>query len=348
MAYGAVLHDSYKVSWALLSKLSLSDLNEAYHFMQLNKPSLLIHTMRGLGNRLRALTSAMVVAKETKRELNVIWEKDEHCLAGLDQLFQNKFNVISELKPWLLQLPNVDVYNYMPSEGGKLVQQLGLALKYYLLGLKGQYLNMSSPNHVYVRSAVVLNHTSTNWNLECKALRTLTTNIKTLSITNDFLKANSLLNISVAVGLHIRTQQPEQEPIKLAPNTYTSSDYALLKQYRGYSNTSIFLKVIEKILEQRPATQFFVAIDEEKELQLLADKYGDKIFSLKRNCNGNRDIDCLYYALADVQLLAKTQFFVSSFWSSFSELAARFGGKTIGQPSIALDMIAKNETPWKY
>ena len=48
---------------------------------------LIVHLQYGLGNRLRALASAMAVAAASNRPLAVIWPRDAHCNASFHQLF---------------------------------------------------------------------------------------------------------------------------------------------------------------------------------------------------------------------------------------------------------------------
>lgn len=294
---------------------------------------------------MRALSSAAVIAQATNRELVVIWDEDEHCSAPITALFQNKFSVWG-FRPWILKLPNfVDVYNYMPNEGGTVADCNHYLYNHinFLQGLKGQALNTSSTKHIYVRSAFVLNHTASNWKSETTLIRGYIPSKPVLKIMQSFTMANPGFNIHHAVGLHIRMQQPEQEPIKLTPSTYTSSDISLIQKYRGLSNITAFTMAMDIVLAANSSTKFYVAIDEEENIVSLVNKYGqNKILFLKRDCGGARDAKCLQYALADVLLLAKTQYFISSWWSSFSELVSRFGGKNLGAVTTVLDMLTKN------
>ena len=49
---------------------------------------LVVQTMHGLGNRLRALCSAFVMAKTLGRRLAIVWEPDIHCNVSFHQLFE--------------------------------------------------------------------------------------------------------------------------------------------------------------------------------------------------------------------------------------------------------------------
>ena len=55
------------------------------------KLNLYIEPKNGLGNRLRALASAYVIAKNTNRKLIVVWLKDEHCEADFFDLFDKNY-----------------------------------------------------------------------------------------------------------------------------------------------------------------------------------------------------------------------------------------------------------------
>lgn len=57
----------------------------------------IVYSTSGLGNRLRSLASAAVIAEETGRRLRVYWDNiiPNGCLAKLEDLFENKFEEIS-------------------------------------------------------------------------------------------------------------------------------------------------------------------------------------------------------------------------------------------------------------
>ncbi|KAI0563559.1 Galactosyltransferase [Gracilaria domingensis] len=88
---------------------------------------LFAHVMHGLGNRLRALGSAMAFANATDRELVLIWDKDAHIAAEFSELLEaDDMLVLTRFKPkwpsrgyeqWGASWRLLDKYNYMEMEG---------------------------------------------------------------------------------------------------------------------------------------------------------------------------------------------------------------------------------------
>lgn len=75
----------------------------------------------GLGNRLRAVASAMSVAAAARRPLLVIWEPDAHVNCSLHSLLAEPlpFAVLEEPLPiGALPADRFQAFNYMPGEAG--------------------------------------------------------------------------------------------------------------------------------------------------------------------------------------------------------------------------------------
>ena len=83
-------------------------------------PVFIIHVQHGLGNRLRALASAMILARKSSRHLKIVWPIDHHCGVSFGDLFEtNGFDVYEEINLKEVSLrKHFDVYNYMEREMG--------------------------------------------------------------------------------------------------------------------------------------------------------------------------------------------------------------------------------------
>lgn len=76
----------------------------------------------GLGNRMRAMASALMLAQRSKRRLRIVWEENEHCEAGYLDLFDVPPNVeiASHLnrKAFVAASGNFISYDYMRKDKG--------------------------------------------------------------------------------------------------------------------------------------------------------------------------------------------------------------------------------------
>ena len=83
---------------------------------------ILVDAKNGLGNRLRALASAMSVAAAIGRPLVLIWTPDLHCNCSYTSMFASPLPFAlceSELDSTRLQVRDFQLYNYMRPEPGK-------------------------------------------------------------------------------------------------------------------------------------------------------------------------------------------------------------------------------------
>ena len=165
------------------------------HHNQVQTPVVIVDPRNGLGNRLRAIASAMAVAAYLRRPLVVAWESDSHCSCSLRMLFEEPFPfILLEDRPLasdgtprapaaVLDRAAFRVYNYMRFEEG---------------GAKGEAIDDRDARHIYFRSAFQMNHvaagtwTTAAWYLTHALL-------PTPSIAKQVITARWM------TGVHIRT-----------------------------------------------------------------------------------------------------------------------------------------------
>jgi hypothetical protein len=272
------------------------------------KKHLYICVKNGLGNRLRALSSAFCIAKASNRTLVVIWIPDLHCFATFSDLFKPIPDVIVlNEEPTLI---NCDVYDQTGYSEADI---------YDYAKDKDVYINDESLNDIYVSSACVLKNKHTNWNKESKFLQSLVvipeiqTSIDTFS--ND---------ISSMIGVHIRMSQPNTEHDDIS-NYPTHVKVSAIK-WRSASHWKVFFVEMNKIVLQTPNQKFFVCCDNETahhEMSKLKNVvfYPEKLY--------DRSKHQIQLALIEVILLSKTKSLMGSNWSTFTELAKRFGNSHV-------------------
>lgn len=289
-----------------------------------SKRAFFVHAQYGLGNRLRALGSAMAVAKVTGRVLVLIWEKDVHLNCEFSDLFANELITMSKLNmEWPPNsggrrgdpaLRTVDFYNFMRS-GGKHIHN---PLK--------QLVNPRSGRHVYVKTAYVvrssfvpriISTSSPHW----KTMReSLVPNVEIMTLVND----PGFVNIRGMVGVHIRSRTIENDIKGVNEESYGNGSRTT-DHWRRLTGLKTFEK---KIMRLSLRYKFFVAADAREVIESLEKKFGShRIFSLPRDQDCvTRDVECAKLALADILLLSKTPTLLGSNWSSFTEGAVRLSG----------------------
>ena len=90
-----------------------------------------------------------------------------------------------------------------------------------------------------------------------------------------------------------------------------------------FSTDKDFMNEMDTILEEDPDTYFFVATDSKETKDTFRARYGAKIITRdidyeRDNSSGIKD------ALVDILQLSQTRMILGSYWSSFSDIAARY------------------------
>ncbi|KAI0561166.1 hypothetical protein FGB62_91g127 [Gracilaria domingensis] len=307
---------------------SMSDASQRKLLRELDrsksKRAFFIHAQYGLGNRLRALGSAMAISKETGRVLVLIWEPDVHLNCRFSDLFANDMVILEKLNMnWPPGDANtkdhamrtVDFYNFMRFNGKHIHNPLT------------ELVNPRIGRHVYVKSAYVvrssftpriISTTSKYW----KTMRdALVPNAEIMYLVND----PSFINIKGMVGVHIRSRTIEND-IKGVSEEFYGNGSRVTDHWRRITGLKTFEN---KIMRLSLRYRFFVAADTREAIRELERKFGShRIFSIPRDQDCvTRDVECAKLALADILLLSKVPTLLGSHWSSFTEGAVRLSGK---------------------
>lgn len=329
MALGQRLANDYQIPWDIMETMSvdmkrmlLTRLNGRMQNRASTQPArvLFVHLMHGLGNRLRALGSAMSFAKETDRELVVIWETDAHIAAKFSDLFRDELVVMREFKPkwpfrdydkWDKAWLSFEFFNYMEMEGHGAV--------------KGQWIVDQPDKHFYFKSAYVMEADSrlTDWNRDNAMLRSL----QPVQEVVEMITGHENEALENMIGIHIRDRTLDRD-IK---NVNFETEYGVaaskeMEYWRRKSSYRTFVEEMHVLVSKEASLRFYVATDTVEVIPKLQAEFPGRISFTQRNCDG-RDGHCVRFALVDIICLSKTKKLIGSNWSSFTEAASRFGGK---------------------
>lgn len=289
-----------------------------------SKRALFIHTQYGLGNRLRALGSAMAIAKVTGRVLVLIWEPDVHLDCRFNDLFVNEYVIIEKFvmnwppsgtatKDHAMQ--TVDFYNFMRNEGAGRHNPVK------------DLVNPSNGRHVYVKSAYVLRSRFTpriistrsgHWKIMREEL---VPQVEIMMLVLDPMFAN----IKNMIGVHIRARTIEND-IKGVDHEFYGQASRTTDHWRKRTGLKTFEN---KIMRLNTKYNFFVAADTKESIYELEKRFGaHRFLSVPRDGDCvTRDVECAKLALVDILLLSRVSTLLGSHWSSFSEGAVRLSGR---------------------
>lgn len=350
-ALGRRLHDTYGIPWDIIASLDIrpkeillrrmmrrSENRERAKRAEMDAAGrtddmvdvdaiptpriLLCHCMHGLGNRLRALASCMSFAKETSRELVVLWEPDSHIEARFSDMFKTQLVVLEKFTvKWPFKVveeyddawANFKFHNYMEMEGEGAV--------------KGEIITDIPAKHMYYKGAYIMdvdNSEWTNWDKDNAMLRMLEP-VDEVSAMVKALESRGLGSGNM-IGLHVRNRTLDKD-IKNVDFVKEYGDEATqtMDMWRQKSGVHNFMTLMDSLIKGNNGVRFFVATDTYEVIGELEAMYGERVFAFKRSCD-DRDGQCVKFALADLYALSKCKKLYGSNWSSFTEAAMRLGG----------------------
>lgn len=267
-----------------------------------SRPKLYIDVQHGLCNRLRAMASAAVLARASRRELVVIWRADHHCGCRLSDLFDYPGPVIEDDRADQIRRQSARVYNYMEIEEG------------------AQYLEEITPREIkgdiYIRSAYSLISPQANFEAEQPFLKSLIPARPVQDLVDSVPHPSDLaLHIRKATGPgfdHLAHESPDNWP---------EERHQELIHWRAQSQPERFIQRLDQLMDAG-AESFFLAADHPDTYAQFSERYGARMRHLPRGLY-DRSARQLQYALADLLLLTFADKLLASTWSSFSDMAQR-------------------------
>jgi hypothetical protein len=275
-----------------------------------------VHTQYGLGNRLRALGSALALAEETSRVLVVVWVADIHLECEFDDLFVNDDLIVmrklsgliwppTEIRPYDRALSSIDFYNMMKLDGAN-----GTAPVHDNLLVNA---DPREGRHMYVKTAYVvksifvpriLKFSSPYWARLREMLNPVVAVAKLISHPD-------LAGVRDCVGVHIRGRTLENDIAGLNRSAY-GTGASRTDRWRRRTRVETFAAKMRRFPSRY---RYFVAADTQDAIDTLRAEFGAaRILSVQVNAGScdSRSVDCVRLALADILLLAKAKALLGS------------------------------------
>ena len=284
----------------------------------------------GLANRMRAIDSCLMLAKQNQVSLVVLWEKNDGLNCPFDQLFTKP--TAFELRELSNPFQKILYHSKPTTEDNNPIIRLSkqLAVK-YLKAIKGvgcfvyhtELAKQMEPileadphislirydEEMYSQSESLVEEMSTtsSYITNCYRIIKQTSNYDSFtpidSIKEQIQKVSN--QFSNTIGLHIRR-----------------TDHVKSIQSSGLEK---FEKVIQEHIIKDETTTFFLATDSEEVKKSLKEKFGSKI--LTANLELTRDSnEGIKGAVIDMFCLARTKKIYGSYFSTFSQVAAAISG----------------------
>lgn len=262
-----------------------------------------LEAVGGLGNRMRALDSAIGFCNKYDKELHLVWPFFKGLNCPFDSLFERPDAVVSISSP----------SEYSKS---KLVRNIKVSRR----KIARSFYRFFYDKVIFKKQVYTLLEQDFNFDdlarFEDIRLQTDQRFFQAGDPFSDFRPVSRLaaeiekyteqFSASNTVGIHIRR---------------TDHVWAI-----RHSPTEKFIELMYGELDGDPATRFFLATDSPEEEMALSAVFGDKIITYGKSSLDRESVAGIQDALVDMYLLAGTNKIIGSFTSSFSEVASEIGG----------------------
>lgn len=254
----------------------------------------------GIGNRIRTLSSVLELSERNHEKIVIIWERNAAFNARFEDVFKTPnavclvLNIFcpgraSRFLFWILNLLH---FNTFPEKQFRKTDLNTIALE-----RKGKENSL-----LFIRSCHDAINSSKNYS-----------NLIGFSLIMMEKAKNQLKSKHKhgrLIGIHIR-RGDNTESIKHSP-------------------TEIFQKEIRRILASTPDAVFFIASDNEETRSTLISEFGNTVIICQDKTNFNRgSTSGSISSVIDLITLSLCDEIIGSYYSSFSEVAARMGNKPI-------------------
>jgi len=245
---------------------------------------LIIQPIGGLCNRMRAINSAWMLAKERGDKLLVIWNVNHELGCPYEKLFKPHpaFQVINIHSKWNIRKLFLQFTSqFVSNDEIRTHKGDGLLDEAFRKGL-GKKVYIATEEHFY-------------------PCHTYDLFVPTDEIISRIKEMTSKFGAN-AVGVHIRR---------------TDNKPAI-----GKSSTDAFLTSMKAELAAHPDTMFYLATDDLSEEAVLREAFPDKILSNQNRDLSRDSVNGIQDAMIDLYSLAATNKIIGSFFSSFTDIAA--------------------------
>lgn len=265
------------------------------------KPRLIIDAKYGLGNRLRAITSAAMLADLSERELIIRWQRDDHCDGDFHTLFDYD--------------GPVDSSDDTP-EGAEVIDLMDKSFRDHFV----PDVYFDSRGDLLVKSAFRLGFQDYRGQNEDQMMRGLRPTAEILDMVNSVRNPNDIsAHVRMAGGAALDTHGD-------VAGDWSKQEDDTTRRARDRSHYGYFLKRIDELAKEGRGSSIFLASDSAKAYEVFTERYGDKVSWLPRTVYDRSEMQ-LKYALADIILLSRSKILLGSGWSSFTEVAHGLANK---------------------
>lgn len=252
----------------------------------------------GLCNRMRAIASAVYIAKYLDLPLLILWNKYK----GLNAMFSDLFEPIN-IKSISLEETNKWKYS---------------------INFKRDYL---------LRKILLLNYKQILYNINVWEGDKVFNKIKTCNGKLLFISCSQMSKMYALNKLFVPTYDIKKILDKIT-NNFTPNTIGI--HVRRTDNTmSIkgsplegFIKIIDNEIINNNNVSFYLASDDEQVKEFIKNKYGDRIFSYSMELTRD-SLDGMKMAVAELFALSRTSKIIGSYYSSYSQIAAELGNIAI-------------------
>mmetsp|Transcript_14467 Transcript_14467/g.62772 ORF Transcript_14467/g.62772 Transcript_14467/m.62772 type:complete len:395 (-) Transcript_14467:1445-2629(-) len=296
------------------------------------KRKLVVEVSHGLGNRLRAVSSAAALARISNRQLHIVWIQDLHLNASIRDLLYVSDNQIIEHSylQCALSSGTYVVYDYLSDPVDE---------------SRRPKINTHVSEHIYIRTAYRVigkekeAYAASLVKVMLSRLRPSPTVLDFINRIEKQLAFQSGQSTRGTVGVHIRMQSDLERDvpgisslgnIDVRGATSRMLDVAALRHSCHFKH---FLNIIRhRQLEFPFENTYIISSDCTEARDGMIQELGSKAFVPELpeygGCmDGNsRSTVCVQLALAEMLILSRTSSFIYSSHSSFSEVVALLGG----------------------
>ncbi len=251
-----------------------------------------VEPMAGLANRMRVINSAYWLARDLGKELQVTWTPYEGLNCAFSTLFRNPEDFsVRERSPDLFHESSLFPLYFLARSVGysralRLISKKELDSDQLADLKRRKKILIASVHQFYAPDKPFYPFEPT------EAIRE-----KIGTVTGKYT-GNTM-------GVHIRRSDH-----RISINT---------------STTEKFIGIMNGCLEADPGTRFFLSTDNPDEENRLVEEFGDRILVTQKELSRNSE-QGIVDALVDLFCLGKTRKIIGSYYSSFSEVAARLEG----------------------
>ncbi|PXF48142.1 hypothetical protein BWQ96_02094 [Gracilariopsis chorda] len=224
---------------------------------------IVVDVQNGLGNRLRALASALEFAYFTRRVLVVIWSRDAHLDASMHHLFDSSVlqNLIVIHTPisWPIQPHQVHLPNSYPLTTSQYLPPSHPSVAYYNFMAKDSTpkskqtpltrLAESSHQHIYVKTAYVLRSPYAPNTLINAFVQALTPSPRVRALVRyATLAAGGENALHTMIGVHIRSRSLAQDNDQVDYQCeYSINGAAVTNSWRMQSTPAFFIPQMKRL-----------------------------------------------------------------------------------------------------